>query len=1034
MKKNLFFKRFLFLWILAFSASLWGQTNIIPTRTDVAGFPTWSDTDIVGTTYLQLLKATSKTITPAMNFNSYTSETLNFKARSYGGTNAVENVITVSISVDNGASFVILGTRTPTSSSLIAQSPFDLSPYNGTQFKIKFSVGGTSDTVGAGIDDIVITGIAATTSPAITATPTTLSGFTYTEGTGPSVEQSFTASGSNLTDNITVTAPANFEVSTTSGSGFSSAVTLTQTGGTVASTIVYARMVAGLAENIYGGNMVLSSTGAINVNVVLSGEVTAIPLDTPVATVATNITSDSFTANWNTVSEATNYELDVYTGTDIHASTITETFTDIGGGNSTSYTTRNWTGIGSIGWTAYKARTDQEIFSDNAALTLQNESGAYLESEAISNGLTNISFDVQQFFSGSGGVLTVKVLTGPTFTTETTIGIISYNTTASNYDSGAISGITGDYKIRIENNISARAAIDNLSFIGLASSTRTYVMNAADVGNITSYNVTGLDSGTAYNYVVRAKSGAATSGNSNEIEVTTLGTPQITWDGNAWSNGTGPTSATDATIDGDYTIGNSFEAKSLTVNANKTLTVNSSVTTGDVTNNGAIIVNDNASFIQTSAGTYGGYGTFTVNRNSVSATGKYAFWSSPVQAQNMYDPFPGTTPTYVMTYNTTTDFYDVLPNPATSAFGQGYSIKTPVPAPTAAFVGTPNNGSLTTPLTLAGQNYNLVGNPYPSNLDLTAFYAANSSNIESTLWFWDNTSGSVTTQTGNTTTNLGYATYNAGSGTWVNAPNGSATPSENYAKIGQAFIVEAAGTSLSFDNTLRAAAAGDNFNKTAAADTAEGKFWLKLNTPYNSNMMQAVTYQDAGSNEYDIYDSSAIGTGSDAFYSFAGTEKVVIQGKAPFNTDDVVVLGNKHFESGNFKIELVKTEGLFANGQAIYLKDKITGTETNLQEGVYTFSSDAGEFSNRFEIVYKNATLATDAAVKSEVSVYRSAGDFVISSPSKISSVEVYDVSGRLLQSLSPNAAKATVTNLSKGVFIIKIKNASGSVSKKMIK
>src|SRR5690606_17060503 len=107
------------------------------------------------------------------------------------------------------------------------------------------------------------------------------------------------------------------------------------------------------------------------------------------------------------------------------------------------------------------------------------------------------------------------------------------------------------------------------------------------------------------------------------------------------------------------------------------------------------------------------------------------------------------------------------------------------------------------------------------------------------------------------------------------------------------------------------------------------------------------------SNEYDVFDSKAIGLGADAFYSLAGTEKVIIQGKAAFQTDDVVTLGNRHFEGGTFTIALTQKEGLFADGQAVYLKDKLTGTQTNLQNGAYTFTSDAGDFVDRFEITYK---------------------------------------------------------------------------------
>lgn len=132
--------------------------NIIPIRTDVSGYTSWTDTDVTGTTYLQLLKSTSSTITPVMNFDSYTSETLNFKARTYGGVIATENEVFVSISSDNGSSWTSLGSRIPTTTTSTAMTSFDLSSYNGTEIIVKFSVAGTNNSIGAGIDDITISG------------------------------------------------------------------------------------------------------------------------------------------------------------------------------------------------------------------------------------------------------------------------------------------------------------------------------------------------------------------------------------------------------------------------------------------------------------------------------------------------------------------------------------------------------------------------------------------------------------------------------------------------------------------------------------------------------------------------------------------------------------------------------------------------------------------------------------------------------------------------------------------------------------
>ena len=516
---------------------------------------------------------------------------------------------------------------------------------------------------------------------------------------------------------------------------------------------------------------------------------------------------------------------------------------------------------------------------------------------------------------------------------------------------------------------------------------------------------------------------------------------ETTWNG-SWSNNETPHLAKSVILASNYS-GTGFEAKDLTVNAGVTLTVNGTIKVSDVINNGHIIVADNANFIQ-ELGSYkaGPNSTFTVNGKSTSAKDKYAFWSSPVVGQNMFNIFP-TLPQYVMTYSTGTDYYTTLINPANSISGVGYSIKTPSLEPAVIFSGTnPNNYSLSTSLSTIGLKYNLVGNPFPSNLNLAMFCYVNEANIDPTLYFWDNKSNSVKTQSGATTTNIGYATYNAsGLPTWVPAPssggNTSLEPESNSIKIGQGFILKAVKNNIVFDNNMRSpdfTGLNLTFNRNINANEGQGKYWLKLSTPYNTSVTQAVTYQSGGSNDYDSYDSPAMGLGSDAFYSFAGAEKVIIQGKAPFNADDVVLLGNKHFETGDFIISLAKTKGLFETGQAIYLKDKLLGTYTNLQNDFYMFSSAAGDFGNRFEIVYKQGTLGSDNSLKSELQVYRVGDDFIIDSASQINAVKVYDVSGRLLQSIEPNSEKFVVKNLSKGVFILQITTASERVTKKIIK
>ena len=120
-----------------------------------------------------------------------------------------------------------------------------------------------------------ITVNAAPSNPTIITTGA-LSAVSTTYGTASASPTSFSVSGTALTDDILVTPPSGFEVS--SGSGYSTSLTLTQSGGTVASTTIYVRLAAtaSVAGSPYSGNIVLSSTGATSQNVAtVSSTVTA---------------------------------------------------------------------------------------------------------------------------------------------------------------------------------------------------------------------------------------------------------------------------------------------------------------------------------------------------------------------------------------------------------------------------------------------------------------------------------------------------------------------------------------------------------------------------------------------------------------------------------------------------------------------------------------------------------------------------------------------------------------------------------------
>jgi len=114
-------------------------------------------------------------------------------------------------------------------------------------------------------------------APVVNITPATLTGFTYMYTNGPSTQNSFTVSGTNLLGNVIVTSPADFEISTTSNGTFQSTPITITASGTLNSTIIYIRMKTGVGVGTITENVIVSSLNATPINVSCSGTVTPAP-------------------------------------------------------------------------------------------------------------------------------------------------------------------------------------------------------------------------------------------------------------------------------------------------------------------------------------------------------------------------------------------------------------------------------------------------------------------------------------------------------------------------------------------------------------------------------------------------------------------------------------------------------------------------------------------------------------------------------------------------------------------------------------
>jgi len=200
-----------------------------------------------------------------------------------------------------------------------------------------------------------------------------------------------------------------------------------------------------------------------------------------------------------------------------------------------------------------------------------------------------------------------------------------------------------------------------------------------------------------------------------------------------------------------------------------------------------------------------------------------------------------------------------------------------------------------------------------------------------------------------------------------------------------------------------------------------------------------IAYKKEATDSFDVdYDAPHLIIGADSFYSILNQEKLAIQGrKYPLLENDKIQLGASFYDAGNFTISLEEKEGIFANGQAIYLKDNLTGMMTNLSQSSYTFRAEKGEVNNRFEIYFSNKILATDQAnSKNPIVIYKEDNGFVIKASEIITEVKVFDATGRYIKHQKVNAkyTQVLLPENQKGVLVFEVITPTNKYTKKALK
>ncbi len=437
--------------------------------------------------------------------------------------------------------------------------------------------------------------------------------------------------------------------------------------------------------------------------------------------------------------------------------------------------------------------------------------------------------------------------------------------------------------------------------------------------------------------------------------------------------------------------------------------------------------------------------TFSTNRK------EYNFLSAPVKDENRYfkTSIYSPNPPSVQAYNEATYYFDEVNGKYIQA--KGYAVKEPSSGtPEGLFTGVASNGNISYTLqkSATGGGYNLVGNPYPSNLDIKDLHTSNSSKIEPEFYFWDNRGNTIYIQQGSSYQGNQYAIYNAIDNTGVAATGASGYPLREptrYVKIGTGFMVQAQsdanGKSLDFKNEFRVA--GHNeigyFGKPSNFDEVKDRYWLTITSPSGMTVMNAVVYFDGGKDDFWIDDTESFGP-SDDLFTIVEDKQLSIQGKSPFSDFDKVPLGYRAFEEGYYFIQIHNQEGVFADGQSIYILDRQLNKLHNLSNnGPYKFLTRNGEFTNRFVILYRPTHFWTNSeTISNQIDLVKKDNQIVISSSiDKIIEVEVFDLNSRSVYKktgVNSNNHSFSALSFNNQIIVVTVKTDKGEfITKKFV-
>lgn len=520
------------------------------------------------------------------------------------------------------------------------------------------------------------------------------------------------------------------------------------------------------------------------------------------------------------------------------------------------------------------------------------------------------------------------------------------------------------------------------------------------------------------------------------------GTTNTDWDTSTnWSFGVTPESFMDVTISNvtnDPMASGAISVDGMTLNSGASLTVN-----GAITNSSAIVINSGGSLIaQTSVS-----GNITYNRNL--GTNNWYLVSAPVSGETIQDLISNHTFAAgsgggrigIAPYLNDGTGWDYQTSGSTGALiaGKGYSVKLDATGDI-SFTGTMPVSDVAIEITDGTANeFNLVGNPYPSFIALNDLadgtnnlLRANGTNggnndgnvvlDEDTVWFWDQS-------------------LNGGAGAYSQAN----LASSRFVAPGQGFFVKrtTAGGTLNFNfRENMQSHQTDNFQRNANTRPE-----IKLSITNGVEIKETDIFFIAGATTgWDNgYDSTVFGGADHSFSIYTQlvsdneNQDLGIQSLPDTGYETMIIPVGVNANAGT-DITISATSLNLPNGIQVYLEDKEDNTFTLLDASsdFTTTLTEDEQGIGRFYVHTTASALGTGSFTLENVSIFLSANDNlrIVGVQSGDAKIEIYDILGKkvLATAFTGNGVNdVELPSLKSSVYIVKMMTQKGRLNKKIV-